>query len=279
MPPTRKHSVVALVPARSGSKRVPDKNIRPLRGHPLLAYSICAARHSGVFDAVVLSTDSEHYAEIGTSYGAEVPFLRPAEISGATSPDIDWVELTLTRLSEAGRSFDAFSILRPTSPFRKAATIRRAWERFADAGDAVDSLRAVERCAQHPGKMWVVRGDRMLPLLPLGPEDQPFHSTQYAALPTVYVQNASLEIAWTRVVFEGRTIAGNTLLPFFTEGDEGIDINTHEDWWYAEHLLAHGEAALPEVDRPAYPAVAGPEAFQAGAPVANREDQESSWEN
>ena len=139
-----------------------------------------------------------------------------------------------------------------SSPFRKASTIRRAWERFLAAGEAVDSLRAVEKCAQHPGKMWIVRGDRMLPLLPMGPEDQPYHSSQYAALPEVYVQNASLEIAWSRVVFEGRTIAGTTLLPFFTEGDEGIDINTAEDWWYAEHLLAQGRAALPAMDRQPY---------------------------
>lgn len=244
-----KPTAVALIPARSGSKRVKDKNIRPLRGHPVLAYSICAARMSGVFDAVVLCTDSEHYAEIGHHYGAEVPFLRPAEISGATSPDIEWVELALAKLAEQGRTFDAFSILRPTSPFRKADTIRRAWNSFAAAGQAVDSLRAVEKCAQHPGKMWVVRGDRMMPLLPYGPEEQPWHSSQYAALPTVYVQNASLEIAWSRVVTETRTIAGTTLLPFFTEGDEGVDINTAEDWFFVNHLLDTGEAVLPEIDR------------------------------
>tara|TARA_R110000824_G_scaffold366730_3_gene555768 strand:- start:30586 stop:31356 length:771 start_codon:yes stop_codon:yes gene_type:complete len=241
--------VVAFIPARSGSVRVAHKNIRRLRGHPLMAYSICAARASGVFDTVILCTDSQDYAEIGLHYGAEVPFMRDESISTSTSPDIEWVEQALTKLSDAGRTFDAFSILRPTSPFRKAATIRRAFDRFTAAGQSVDSLRAVEKCAQHPGKMWVVRGDRMLPLLPLGPEEQPYHSTQYAALPSVYVQNASLEIAWTRVVTEGRTIAGNVLLPFFTEGDEGLDINNEEDWWYAEHVLGTGEAKLPDIDR------------------------------
>ena len=246
-------SMVAFVPARSGSKRVPDKNIRPLRGHPLLAYSICSARAANVFEAVVLCTDSESYADIGRHYGAEVPFLRPAEISGSMSPDIDWVEMAIDRLAAEGRRFDAFSILRPTSPFRKAATIRRAWEQFLAAGDRIDSLRAIEKCSQHPGKMWIVRGNRMVPLLPMAPEELPYHSTQYAALPAVYVQNASLEMAWTRVVTERRTIAGETLLPFITEGDEGIDINGPDDWWYAEHMLSKGEARLPEIDRTPYP--------------------------
>lgn len=244
-------TVVALVPARAGSKRVLDKNVRPLAGHPLMAYSIAAARASGVFAAIVVSTDSERYAAIARHYGAEVPFLRPAELSGATSPDIEWVEFTLRRLREAGREFDCFSILRPTSPFRKPETIRRAWAEFR-AETGVDSLRAVEKCRQHPGKMWVVRGRRMVPLLPLGPAEQPWHSSQYASLPPVHVQNASLEIAWTRVVWDGRTIAGDVLVPFLTEGDEGVDINDPEDWWYAEHLLARGEARLPAVGEPPY---------------------------
>ena len=246
-------TVVALIPARAGSQRVPHKNIRLLQAHPLLAYSICAARQSGVFSAVVLCTDSEHYAEIGRHYGAEVPFLRPQEISTATSPDIEWVELALERLTAAGRDFAAFSILRPTSPFRKADTIRRAWAAFLAGGEAIDSLRAVEKCAQHPGKMWLVRHERMHPLLPMAPPDQPYHSTQYAALPEVYVQNASLEIAWSRVVRQGRTIAGETLVPFFTHHDEGIDINTDEDWWYANYALESGKAQLPVVDRVPYP--------------------------
>ena len=104
---------------------------------------------------------------------------------------------------------DAFAILRPTSPFRGAATIRRAWERFTELGERIDSIRAVEPCRQHPGKMWVVHGDDLMsPLLPQ-PEELPFHSRQYAALPPVHVQNSSLEIAWTRVATEDHTIAGD----------------------------------------------------------------------
>jgi CMP-N,N'-diacetyllegionaminic acid synthase len=248
---SRTPSIVALIPARSGSKRVPDKNIRPLAGHPLIAYSISAALQSGVFTAVVVSTDSERYAEISRYYGAEVPFMRPAEFSGDTSPDIEWVEYTLKRLAAGGRRYDCFSILRPTSPFRLPETIQRAWAEFCGE-TGVDSLRAVEKCSQHPAKMWVLRGRRMMPLLPIGPAEQPWHSSQYPSLPEVYVQNASLEIAWSRVVFEGRTIAGTVLMPFLTRDTEGFDVNKPYDWDMAEVMVKSGTARLPDLTLAAF---------------------------
>ena len=242
-------NVMALIPARSGSQRVADKNIRRLAGHPTIAFTIAAAKASGVFDAIVVSTDNERYAAIAKHYGAEVPALRPKEIATATSPDIDWVQHMLGVLEGEGRSFDAFSILRPTSPFRLPETIRRAWNAFT-AEEGVDSLRAVERVSQHPGKMWRVEGRRMTPLLPQPKGETPWHSTQMAALPEVYVQNASLEIAWSRVAKAG-SIAGEVIVPFFTEGSEGLDVNTEYDFWYCEQLAARGEARLPEVaERP-----------------------------
>lgn len=247
----KKLKVIALIPARSGSKRVADKNIRCLGDHPMLAYTISAAKGSGVFDKILLSTDSELYAEIGKHYGAEVPFLRPSEYAGSKSPDIEWVKYTLSRLVDEGYSFDCFSILRPTSPFRQAHTIRRAWELFKSE-NGVDSLRAVEVCSQHPGKMWITRGNRMMPLLPFETDKQPWHSCQYTTLPEIYIQNASLEIAWTRVVLEDGSIAGNSIVPFFTEGYEGFDINEPFDWAYAEYLISEGEAQLPEVMNDAY---------------------------
>jgi N-acylneuraminate cytidylyltransferase len=230
---------------------VPGKNVRTLGGHPMLAYTIVPALESGVFESVIVSTDSPEIAGIARHYGAEVPFLRPPQFAGDTSPDIDWLEYTLNELKRAGRQWDCFSLLRPTSPFRTAETIRRAWSRFI-AQEGVDSLRAVEQCAQHPGKMWIVDGDRMRPLMPSAPGTQPSHSTPYQALPPVYVQNASLEIAWTRVVFEGRTIAGNVLTPFLTEDYEGFDINDAHDWMIAERLIADGKAALPPVPQVSY---------------------------
>ena len=250
-------SVVAFIPARQGSKRVPGKNVRLLGTHPLLAYTIATAFESGVFESVIVSTDSEEIASIARHYGAEVPFLRPQQFAGDTSPDIDWLEYTMAELKRSGRQWDCFSLLRPTSPFRTAATIRRATAQFM-AQHGVDSLRAVEKCAQHPGKMWVIDGDRMAPLLPPGPGGHPWHSTPYQALPPVYVQNASLEIAWTRVVVEERTIAGKVLVPFLTEGYEGFDINDPRDWMVAERLMANGEAEPTQVPQVPY-----------GAPWAN----------
>ncbi len=237
---------VAFIPARSGSKRVVHKNIRPLAGHPLLAYTVRAAIDSGIFDAVICATDSELYAEVARHYGAEVPFLRSSEISGDKSPDIEWVVWMLHMLQDNGRKFEIFSILRPTSPFRQPETIRRAWKMFHDDPHA-DSLRAIEKCGQHPGKMWVVRGQRMLPLLPFSNGATPWHSSQYAALPEIYVQDASLEIAWSRVPLEQNSIAGESIIPFVSQGYEGFDINEPEDWWLAERLLDAQEACLPKI--------------------------------
>ena len=240
-------SAVAFIPARSGSKRLPNKNVSLLSGHPLLAYSVCTAIESGIFDAVICATDDGIYADIARHYGAEVPMLRPPEISGDLSPDIEWVEWMLQLLEKEGRTFDAFSILRPTNPFRKADTIQRAWQQFVSSR-GIDSLRAVEKCKQHPGKMWIVGREQMVPLLPLSPNGQPWHSSQYSALPPVYVQNASLEIAWVRVVFEDRSIAGHVLAPFFTTEEEGLDINEEFDWWKIEYLLQSGRVSLPEIN-------------------------------
>lgn len=233
---------VALVPARSGSKRVPRKNVRPLAGNPLVAYTIAAARDSEAFNAVVVSTDSEEIAEIASRYGAEVPGLRPADLATSTSPDVEWVQHVM-----AGRNEEVFSILRPTSPFRTAETITRALERFFELGDKIDSLRAVEPVRQHPAKMWIVAGDLMRPLLEQPEEETPYHSRQFQSLPKVYVQNSSLEIAWTRVLRVDGSIAGRRVAPFFTEGWEGFSIDYPDDLERAEGALARGEAELPRI--------------------------------
>lgn len=232
---------VALIPARAGSVRVPGKNIRPLAGHPLIAYSIAAARESGLFAAVVVSTDSEEIAEIARRYGAEVPRLRPAEIAGSGSPDIEWVRHALE-----GADHEHFSILRPTSPFRTAATIRRAWAAFT-AVPGADSLRAVRPVREHPGKMWTIDGDVMRPLLPQPAGEVPTHSRQTAVLPEVYVQDSSLEIARTAIVGRGE-IAGATVVPFFCEGAEGLSIDYPDEFAEAERLAAADPSLLPRVE-------------------------------
>ena len=245
-------SLVALIPARAGSKRVVDKNVRTLDGHPLIAYTIASTLESGLFGAVMVSTDSDRIAAVARHYGAEVPFLRPPELGADQSPDIEWLEHMLGRLRTDGRTWDCFALLRPTSPFRTAATLRRAWSEFIAQGLDVDSLRAVEKTRLHPGKMWIVRGRRIVPAVTRigdqrSPAHQPWHSTLYQALPDVYAQNASLEIAWSRLVFQTRTIAGEMIMPFFTEGEEGFDINDEIDWSVAEELIRRGSAKLPRV--------------------------------
>jgi CMP-N,N'-diacetyllegionaminic acid synthase len=241
-------TAIALVPARAGSERVPGKNVRALAGHPLIAYSIVAARQCPRFSAVVVSTDSPEIARVAEHYGGEVPELRPAEMGSATSPDIEWVVHMLAVLERQGRSFDLFSILRPTSPFRTASTIERAFADLLALGDRADSIRAVEKCRQHPGKMWVVEGELMRPLLAQPDQLPPLHSRQYKSLPEVYVQNSSLEIAWTRAATEQGSISGERVAPFFTDEIEGFSIDYETDWPAAERLIATG-AALPEVDR------------------------------
>lgn len=239
-------SKVAFIPARSGSKRIPHKNIKKLDGHPMLAYSIVSAIESGIFDTVICATDDEKYAEIAQFYGAEVPFLRSKDIAGDESPDIEWLYWILNKLKEDGRSYDIFSILRPTNPFRQASTIRRAWDHFIN-DPQIDSIRAVEKCKQHPGKMWRISGDRMLPLFPFEIDGTPWHSSQYANLPEVYVQNASLEISWVKNVLERKLIAGNIVKPFISIGLEGFDVNEPDDFDLLELYITNKTGILPEI--------------------------------
>ena len=245
------HRAVAFVPAREGSERVPHKNVRPLAGHPLLAYAIETAAQSGVFERVVVSTDSEEIAEVARWYGAEVPFLRPAEYATSTSPDIEWLAYTLGELDEA---YDLFALVRATNPFRGPDVVRRGFEQLVATPEA-DSVRAVELVKQHPGKMWLLAEDgrTMAPLLDQSHLEVTWHAGQYQALPQVFVQNSALEIAWTRVVTETSTREGRVLAPFLTQGLEGFNVDDEEDWERAELLVASGAATLTEVGRAPYP--------------------------
>lgn len=238
--------IVGLIPARAGSKRVPNKNVLQLQGHPLLAYTISAALDSGVFEKVIVSTDSDEYAQIALHYGAEVPFLRPNSLAQDSSADIGWVAHALENLALIGYEFEIFSILRPTSPFRNASTIRRAYEEFSSRTD-IDSIRAVELCSQHPGKMWRIKGDHLVPLLSVQPDGLDWFSSPTQSLPEVWVQNASLEIAFSRCVRESESISGNRIAPFKTVFPEGIDINSEFDFAKAKMVVDEGLFSLPEV--------------------------------
>ncbi len=239
-------SIVALIPARAGSKRIVGKNTRLLAGHPLIAYTIAAAHEAAIFGDIYVCTDSEEIIDLASEH--HTPAWR-REPSTDDEPDIAWVERVVRGLG----GIDAFAILRPTSPFRTAETIKRAYATWTDWHDAwrpvyADSLRAIEPVQQHPGKMWLLDGSHtyLTPLV-LQPTGQPWHSSPTQTLPKVYVQNASLEIAWTETVRRTGTIAGARILAFETQDFEGLDLNTERDWQYAEHLIATGQATLPSI--------------------------------
>jgi CMP-N-acetylneuraminic acid synthetase len=244
-------SAIALIGARSGSERVVGKNVRRLAGHPLLAYAIETARRAEVFDRILVSTDSEQIAQVARWYGADVPFLRPEEYATSTSPDIEWIAWTLPRLDER---YDLFAIIRATNPFRGPDAIRRGLDQLLATPEA-DSVRAVEPVKQHPGKMWVIDevGRLMRPLLDQSHLDVAWHAGQYQALPSVYVQNSALEIAWTRVVEATGTREGVIQAPFLTVGYEGLNIDDEDDFARAEQLVASGRARLVDVPREPYP--------------------------
>ena len=198
---------------------------------------------------------AEEIAAVARRYGADVPFLRPDEYATSTSPDIEWIAWTLPQLDER---YDLFGIIRATNPFRGPATVRRGFDQLLATPEA-DSLRAVQRVKEHPGKMWELAEDgrTMTPLLDQSHLDVAWHAGQYQALPAVYVQNSALEIAWTRVVAETGTREGRVVAPFLTQGFEGLNIDDEDDFAHAEALVASGRANLPSVEAEPNDAQAG----------------------
>lgn len=229
---------IALIPCRSGSKRIPSKNTVILGGRPLLAYSIQAAKDSGIFDGIYASSDSEEIGRIAERYGAE--FIHcPLEVAHKDlDPDIKWVKHALGIVQ-----CEVFSILRPTSPFRTGDTIKRAWEEF-NQFPVCSSIRAVEKCKQHPFKMWTLKYGKLKPLIRESGKSQLFN-TPYQTLPEIYVQNASLEIAWSRNVYYSNSISGDAIKPFFSQGIEGLNIDYPQDLREAEYLVSQG-AKMPK---------------------------------
>ncbi len=156
-------NVVALIPARGGSKGIPRKNLRPLGGRPLIAHAIGNALGAGKIDRVVVSTDSPEIAEVARRHGAEVPFLRPAELARDETPMLDVVLHAYREVRAGGGHPAAMALLQPTSPFLRRETIDRAVDSFL-AGDAA-ILKAVRRVRESPHWMMVRRGELLAPYL------------------------------------------------------------------------------------------------------------------
>jgi N-acylneuraminate cytidylyltransferase len=232
--------MVALIPARAGSKRVPGKNIRPLAGHPLIAYTIAAAKGSGVFgDRVWVCSDDAAVLRLARSFG--VCDVRRNE-SLDSEADIEWVRHVLD-----GSRLEAFAILRPTSPFRTAETVRRAFVQFKR--QEVHSIRAVQPAKEHPGKQWFIENGCLKPVLDWRHVDtkQPWHSMPTQTLAPAFTQNSSLEMAWTYAVRSFGTISGTKIAPFYTRGPEGLAIDTEDDWTMVYQLAERRPELLPKV--------------------------------
>ncbi len=235
-------NALAIIPAREGSKSVPHKNIRLIGGKPMLAHSIDHAKQSKYINRIIVSTDSEEYAEIGKEYGAEVPFLRPAEFATDTSLDYDVFHHALTWLKDIeGYVPDVVVQLRPTYPIRDVRDIDNMIRILLDNPDA-DSVRSMAKATEIPYKMWVcekealdgcpLQGQSVQPLITDIPE---CYNMPRQELPIVYYQNACIDVFRPNVVLEKRSMSGDKILGY--EMTENYDIDTEEDFERAARRL------------------------------------------
>ncbi len=227
-------AILALIPARSGSKSIPDKNIRPLAGKPLLAHSIEQARASRLIQRTIVSTDSPRYAEIARRYGAETPFLRPARIAGDHATDLEVFRHALAWLEEnQGYRPQIVVHLRPTYPLRRVEEIDRAIGLLLEHPEA-DSLRSVAPARQTPFKMWF--RDQQGLLFPVLPQPIPeAWNLPRQLLPPVYFQNACIDVVRARVIKEQGSMTGRRILGLVM--DHCLDIDHEEDFQRARACL------------------------------------------
>ena len=235
--------VVALIPARGGSKRIPGKNIKPLAGHPLLAYSITSALESGVVDRVLCSTDSPDIADIARSYGAEVPGLRPDDLASDGAHDISFVRHAWNEWCEEDVEF--LVLLRPPNPLRRGTSIARALKQLRENTWA-DSVRALRPVSEHPGKMWRVdvSGEATTYLDQGGSYNGPTQD-----LEKLYVQSSALEIVRTSAVVAHDSISGDRVMALELPGFEGLDLNSELDWMVVERLVESQPELLPRPEK------------------------------
>ena len=236
-------SVVAIIPARGGSKSLPRKNVRPLGGHPLLAYSVAAGLQARQVDRVIVSTDDEEIAGIGRQYGAEVPFLRPAELAQDDTPDLPVFQHALEWLAEnEGFRAEIVVQLRPTSPLRPPECVDRGID-ILNAHPEADSVRAVVLASQNPYKMWRISPEgRLVPLLKNGGDEA--YNTPRQLLPPTYWQTGHLDVVRTATLREKNSMTGDIVLPLLMEPAYAIDIDGPLDHDRAEQLLQDGSMAL-----------------------------------
>jgi len=223
--------ILAVVPARGGSKRLPRKNLLPLAGRPLIGWTLDAAQRSGCFTDVLVSTDDAEIAATAQSLGALVPWLRPAALAGDTARSIDVVLHALDRYAAAHGEVDALMLLQPTSPFRRPETIRRAVAQFVAQGSGA-SVVSVSPAATHPAWTFSLDGPRLKPFCGWEPLNQ-----RSQDLPAAYTLNGAIYLASAaRLRALQSFFAEDMQALVMPDAHEGHDIDTEEDWLQAEHI-------------------------------------------
>ena len=229
--------VLAIIPARGGSKGIPRKNIRSFAGYPLIAYSIAAGRQSQTVTRTIVSTDDQEIADVARQYGAEVPFLRPAELAQDQTLDLPVFQHTLQWLEQnEGYRPDVVVQLRPTSPLRPPALVDEAVCMLLDHPEA-HSVRGLVPAGQNPHKMWRIDPEtgRMNPLLTVEGIAEPYNAPRQA-LPPVYWQTGHIDAIRPQVILSG-SMSGPVVLPVMIDPNYTVDIDTPRDWARYEWLV------------------------------------------
>lgn len=240
-------NILAVIPARSGSKSVKDKNIRMINGKPMLAYSIEHAKQSKYINRVIVSTDSQQYADIAKEYGAEVPFLRPEKYATDTALDYDVFLHCLSYLKDTeGYEADIVVQLRPTYPIRNIADIDRMIEMLLEHSEA-DSVRSIAQAKEIAYKMWHKKDNGTI--TPIMKEIPECYNMPRQELPKVYYQNACIDVFRGNVVLQKHSMSGDVILGY--EMDHNYDIDTEEEFLKAEEYLkitAGGKRFVFDID-------------------------------
>ncbi len=223
-------NILAVIPARSGSKSIINKNIRLFHGKPMLAYSIEHARQSKYINRIVLSTDSEEYTKIGTEYGAETPFLRPAEYATDTALDID-VFYHCLKFLEDKEDYHADIVvqLRPTYPIREVKDIDAMIEILIKQ-EHFDSVRSIAPAKEIPYKMWHRKEDGTI--TPIMTDIEECYNMPRQQLPKVYYQNACIDVVRGDVILKKKSMSGKYICGY--EMSKNFDIDTEEEFRLAE---------------------------------------------
>lgn len=239
-----KPEVLAIIPARGGSKGIPRKNIKRFAGAPLIAWSIAAGLQAETVTRVIVSTDDEEIAEVARKWGAEVPFLRPAEIAQDATLDLPVFEHALHWLAEHENYHpDVVVQLRPTSPIRPRGLVDEA-VRLLLAHPEADSVRGVVPSGQNPHKMWRIGDDgQMQPLLEVSGMREPYNAARQS-LPATYWQTGHIDAIRPATILEKGLMSGEVILPVRVDPRYTVDIDGPSDWMRAEWLISQGQLDL-----------------------------------